>query len=71
MKAVYTIVNDYRRQPSANPDRKVWVRIGSADVTKDGSINVVLDALPVNGTLHIRDVPEPIWPVRGGRSEDK
>ena len=31
-----------------------WVRIGSAWSNKDGSLNVILDAYPTNGTLHIR-----------------
>jgi hypothetical protein len=32
-----------------------WTRIGVAFVNKDMSLNVVLDAIPVNGRLHIRD----------------
>lgn len=32
----------------------IWTRIGCAFVNKDGSINVYLDALPVDGKLHIR-----------------
>ena len=31
-----------------------WSRAGSAFVNKDGSINVYLDALPLDGKLHIR-----------------
>ena len=31
-----------------------WNRAGSAFVNKDGSINVYLDALPLDGKLHIR-----------------
>jgi hypothetical protein len=49
VKAVYTIVE---RKGS---DRKLWVRIGTAWENKDQSLNVVLDALPVNGQIHIRD----------------
>lgn len=47
-KAVYTVA------PRPN-NRTQWVRIGTAFVNRDGSLNVLLDALPVNGTLHIRD----------------
>lgn len=48
--AVYTIV------ASGTEDAKdFWQRIGSAFLNKDGSINVVLNALPVNGKLHIRE----------------
>ena len=31
-----------------------WQRIGSAWTNKDGSINLSLNALPMNGKLHIR-----------------
>lgn len=48
MKAVYTILE----KPG---DRSFWLRIGWAWVNRDGSFNVKLDALPVNGSLQIRD----------------
>ncbi len=48
LKAVYTIVE----RPNA---KSRWVRIGIGFVNHDGSVNVRLDAMPVNGTLHIRD----------------
>ena len=35
--------------------KAVWVKIGAAFTNKDGSINVRLDALPVNGTLQVRE----------------
>jgi hypothetical protein len=47
-KAVYTVVE----RPN---NRTQWVRIGTAFENRDGSLRVLLDALPVNGTLHIRD----------------
>lgn len=48
--AVYTII------PSGTEDGKdFWQRIGSAFFNKDGSMNVMLNALPVNGKLHIRE----------------
>lgn len=39
-------------------DKPLWVRVGTGWVNRDGSINVRLDALPVNGQLHIRDHEE-------------
>jgi hypothetical protein len=51
-KVVYTIVESRSDQPDA---KGFWVRIGSAFMNRDGSINVLLDAFPVNGRLHIRD----------------
>lgn len=32
-----------------------WVRAGSAWINHDGSINVFLDVLPLDGKLHIRE----------------
>ena len=49
---VYTIVE-------IDGDAKdYWQRVGSAWTNKDDSINVTLNALPVNGKLHIR-APKP------------
>ena len=36
-------------------EKTYWNRIGVAFTNKDGSINVKLDALPIGGTLQIRD----------------
>jgi hypothetical protein len=36
-------------------DKKFWNRIGVGFTNNDGSINVKLDAVPVSGTLQIRD----------------
>ena len=33
----------------------VWVRAGSAFVNRDGSLNVLLDVLPLDGRLHVRE----------------
>lgn len=35
--------------------RTIWTRIGTAFTNKDSSLNVVLDALPMGGRLHIRE----------------
>ena len=49
---VYTIVD---RKNDEQPERKtLWIHIGIAFINRDGSVNVRLNALPVNGTLHIR-----------------
>lgn len=34
--------------------KAIWTKIGAAWVNKDGSLNVVLDALPLDGKLHLR-----------------
>jgi hypothetical protein len=33
----------------------VWVKAGSAWVNRDGSMNVYLDVLPLDGRLHVRE----------------
>ena len=33
---------------------QVWIRVGSAWVNRDGSLNLYLDVLPLGGKLHIR-----------------
>jgi len=47
MKIAYVITK--------NGDKSYWNRIGVAFVNNDGSINVKLDAYPVNGELQLRD----------------
>lgn len=47
---VYTIVKSTKEN-----GKDYWHEIGRAFVNKDGSLNVRLNALPLNGTLHIRD----------------
>lgn len=32
-----------------------WTKIGIGFVNRDNSINVILDAMPLNGRLHIRE----------------
>jgi hypothetical protein len=52
MLGVYVVVE---RKTKENPDRRnLWLSIGVAFVNRDGSINVRLNALPVDGVLHIR-----------------
>jgi hypothetical protein len=61
-KVVYTIVERRRDK------KKFWLRIGAAFTNQDGSLNVHLDATPVNGQLQIRDYQP--YPERGGDSRD-
>jgi hypothetical protein len=35
-----------------------WVRAGYAFVNKDDSMNLYLDVLPIDGTLHVREPGE-------------
>lgn len=49
----------------------IWVRAGTAFVNKDGSLNLLLDVLPLDGKLHVREAgekreaPRASEPVRG------
>jgi hypothetical protein len=52
MKVVFTIVE---RTLKNGTKKKFWVRLGVAWVNQDESLNVYLDATPVNGMIHIRD----------------
>ncbi|MGQ0505890.1 MAG: hypothetical protein ACT4TC_11290 [Myxococcaceae bacterium] len=36
----------------------IWTRAGSAFINKDGSMNLLLDVLPMNGRLHVREAGE-------------
>ncbi|MBI5548155.1 MAG: hypothetical protein HY901_30105 [Deltaproteobacteria bacterium] len=46
--AVFTIVE-------GEGEKALWRRVGSGFVNRDGSYNLYLDALPVNGRLHMRE----------------
>lgn len=52
----------------AGRNGSIWVRAGVARVNRDGSLNLSLDVLPLDGVLHIREAGartvEP--PVRPG-----
>ena len=36
----------------------IWVRAGWAEVNRDGSMNLHLDVLPIDGRLHVRESHE-------------
>ncbi len=41
-----------------NGGKCLYTKIGSAFLNKDGSINVFIDSLPIDGRMHIRDRKE-------------
>ena len=49
MKHVFTIIK------KEGLEKGQWIKIGVAFVNRDQSLNIHLDALPVNGSLHVRD----------------
>ena len=57
-KYVYTIVE------REGLEKNQWIRVGMAFVNRDRSLNLRLDALPVNGVLHVRD------PVKSGNKRE-
>ncbi|MDP7040327.1 MAG: hypothetical protein QGI45_14300 [Myxococcota bacterium] len=48
LKEVFTNIEDEKL------DKPLFRRIGTGFVNRDESLNVILDALPVSGRLHIR-----------------
>jgi hypothetical protein len=47
-----------RNAKTTTGDRSFWTRCGVAFVNRDGSINVKLELMPLDGELHIRE-PKP------------
>jgi hypothetical protein len=47
-------------------DRSRWVRVGVAFENRDGSVNVLLDALPLSGRLQIRNRPNEVAQPENG-----
>lgn len=43
------------RDGQTGEKRNMWVKAGSAWANRDGSFNVYLDVLPLEGRLHVRD----------------
>ena len=58
-KAVYMIIE---REGA----RSIWTRVGSAWQNRDGSTTLRLDALPLSGTLQVRDVEPRVGSAIGG-----
>lgn len=48
MKEVYQITEREGK-------KAIWTRIGSAFVNKDNSLNVLLNCVPIDGKIHIRE----------------
>jgi hypothetical protein len=48
MKTVYTVVD-------RGQGKSIWVRVGTGFTNRDGSLNLRLDAIPVNGMLQVRE----------------
>jgi hypothetical protein len=58
LKTVYTIIERGAGKSS------IWVRVGTGYTNRDGSLNLKLDAIPVNGSLQVRE-----WDSGERRSE--
>ena len=54
LKNVYTI--------QETEEKNYWIKIGVAFVNRDQSLNVKLNALPIDGKLHIREAKLPEIP---------
>lgn len=47
-----------KEEKDGNEKRTTWVKAGHAWVNRDGSMNVYLDVLPLDGKLHVREAVE-------------
>ncbi len=47
LKAVFTVTE--------RAGKSYWTRVGFGSVNSDGSINLKLEAIPINGQLQVRD----------------
>ena len=48
-------------------EKAIFSRIGTAFVNKDGSLNIHLDSLPIDGKVHVReDKPRADWNPKAG-----
>lgn len=55
----YQVFSIREKADKGSGDRgAVWVKAGSAWVNRDGSLNVYLDVLPLDGRLHVREALE-------------
>jgi hypothetical protein len=54
IKDVFTI-HEGEKAGADGKKKSYFVRIGVGYVNQDGSINLKLNALPVNGTIHVRN----------------
>lgn len=59
MKAVY-VINE--RVTKTGETKSFWTKIGAAFDNRDGSLTLKLDALPLSGTLQVREDQEPKRP---------
>ena len=55
MKETITIKDVFTVTDREGDQRDRWTKIGIGFVNRDNSMNVILDAYPANGRLHIRD----------------
>ena len=54
---VFSIKETTSEKPNEEK-RTLWVKAGTAWVNRDGSLNVYLDVLPLDGKLHVREFTE-------------
>lgn len=54
LKAVFTVVE-------RGQGKSIWVRVGVGFINRDGSLNLKLDAIPVNGQLQVREWEPADW----------
>jgi len=58
IKEVFTVIDRTNERDEALSKPPLWIRLGSAFENRDGSWTVLLNALPLDGRLVIRE-PRP------------
>jgi hypothetical protein len=64
MKAVWTVVE---RGQANGVTKSYWTRVGVGFVNRDGSLTLKLDAIPLSGSLQVREWES--WDRRGDGGE--
>lgn len=60
------IYNLIEKDQKDGTKKTIWNKVGTAHVNRDGSVNLFLDSIPLNGKCQVReDRDAPEWRPRG------
>lgn len=60
------VYNLIEKEAKDGSKKTIWSKVGTAFVNRDGSINLYLDSLPLNGRCQVREDKDPSeWRPRG------
>jgi hypothetical protein len=65
-KKMLWIYNLVEKDSKDGGKKTIWNKVGTAFVNRDGSLNLILDAIPLSGRCQVReDRDPPEWRTRG------